>query len=318
LLAKSVKSVLYLFQRERLGRVGSGKEQAMRISKFAASAALASLALSAAHPVAAVAGETIVYSYDALGRLTASTRSGGPNSGIQTNTLYDPSGNRKAQAVGTAAAPEVNAAVFAVSGPAAVDAGGTSVFTVTKTGTASSSLSVNYATADGTALAGTDYTAASGTLSFRDWETQRRVSVATLVPGSSRPSRSFSLVLSTPANGATIGTASASASINAYTVAQPPVTQSDSATVHVCDYVQVNVVANDSDPGGLTPLSLVSANVTSGASLGAVSVVSSTDVLFTANGTTGQAQITYTVHNTAGATATGILAITILNGTGCQ
>jgi YD repeat-containing protein len=290
----------------------------MRISKFAASAALASLVLAAAHPGAAAAGETLTYSYDALGRLTGSTRTGGPNSGVATNTLYDPAGNRKAQAVGGAATPEANAATFSASGAAAVDAGGNSVFTIAKTGTAASSLTVNYATADGTALAGTDYTAASGTLTFRDWETQRQVSVATLLPTSSRPSRSFTLTLSAPSIGASIGTASASATINAYGAVQPPVTQSDSATVHICDSVQVNVVANDSDPGGLTPLTLVSANVTSGGSLGSASVASGTDVLFNAYGATGQAQVTYTVRNTAGATATGILAITILNGTGCQ
>lgn len=42
----------------------------------------------------AIAQETTTYSYDALGRLKASTISGGPNAGKQTGTCFDPAGNR--------------------------------------------------------------------------------------------------------------------------------------------------------------------------------------------------------------------------------
>jgi hypothetical protein len=43
------------------------------------------------------AAETVVYSYDALGRLKQSTKAGGPHSGSQTTTSYDPAGNRACQ-----------------------------------------------------------------------------------------------------------------------------------------------------------------------------------------------------------------------------
>jgi hypothetical protein len=54
------------------------------------------LGLIAASAVAAPAqaAETVSYTYDALGRLTATTTSGGPNAGMATGTGYDPAGNR--------------------------------------------------------------------------------------------------------------------------------------------------------------------------------------------------------------------------------
>jgi hypothetical protein len=62
----------------------------------------------------------------------------------------------------------------------------TATFTVTRTGT--QSLSVNFATANGTATAGSDYVATSGTLTFAAGETQKTISVLvngdTIVEGS--------------------------------------------------------------------------------------------------------------------------------------
>lgn len=57
----------------------------------------------------ASAAETITYSYDALGRLTGSVTSGGPNSGVSTGTSFDPAGNRSSYSVtGSTAAGDVN------------------------------------------------------------------------------------------------------------------------------------------------------------------------------------------------------------------
>lgn len=50
---------------------------------------LAAIAISPAQ-----ASETVTYTYDALGRLTASTTSGGPNGGVSAGTSFDPAGNR--------------------------------------------------------------------------------------------------------------------------------------------------------------------------------------------------------------------------------
>lgn len=50
------------------------------------------------------AAETVSYTYDALGRLTTTTTSGGPASGIATGTGYDPAGNRTTYTVTGASA----------------------------------------------------------------------------------------------------------------------------------------------------------------------------------------------------------------------
>lgn len=54
---------------------------------------------------AAQAGETVTYSYDALGRLTATTSSGTVNDGVATGIAYDPAGNRSGYSVTGVAPP---------------------------------------------------------------------------------------------------------------------------------------------------------------------------------------------------------------------
>jgi aryl-phospho-beta-D-glucosidase BglC (GH1 family) len=54
---------------------------------------------------------------------------------------------------------------------------GTMAFTVTRTGSLNLASSVNYSTGDGTAKAGSDYTAAAGTLSFAAGEASKTISV---------------------------------------------------------------------------------------------------------------------------------------------
>ena len=64
-------------------------------------------------------------------------------------------------------------------------------------------MSVSYATADGTAAAGSDYTAASGTLRFEPGETAQTIAVATLDDGTSESEETFTVELSAP-SGATV------------------------------------------------------------------------------------------------------------------
>ena len=55
-------------------------------------ATLAAAALTLA--TQAVAGETVTYSYDALGRLVGTSTAGSVNNGLSVSTGYDPAGNR--------------------------------------------------------------------------------------------------------------------------------------------------------------------------------------------------------------------------------
>jgi hypothetical protein len=67
----------------------------------------------------------------------------------------------------------------------AVISGSSAVFTVTLNPSSATSLSVNFATADGTAVAGTDYVSTSQTVTFSPGMTQQTVTVPLLNPGAS-------------------------------------------------------------------------------------------------------------------------------------
>jgi len=73
----------------------------------------------------------------------------------------------------------------------------------------STPVSVNYATADGTALAGTNYFAQSGTVTFAPGQTSQMILLATQEDPQATGNVSFSVQLSNPTGGATIGTGSA-------------------------------------------------------------------------------------------------------------
>jgi hypothetical protein len=61
-------------------------------------------------------------------------------------------------------------------------------------------VTVNYTTVDGTAVAGTDYQAASGTLTFAPGQTGQYITVNVIGNPNFAPGRSFSVVLSSPQN----------------------------------------------------------------------------------------------------------------------
>ncbi len=66
---------------------------------------------------------------------------------------------------------------FAVTGERVAETAGEIVFTVTRQGSTSDPASVSYATRDGTALAGSDYTARTGRITFARGESSKTVSV---------------------------------------------------------------------------------------------------------------------------------------------
>ena len=75
-------------------------------------------------------------------------------------------------------------------------AGATVEFAVTLSRAASGAVTVDYATSDGTATAGSDYTGTSGTLTFAVGETQKTVSVPVLDDGVDEGEETFTLTLS--------------------------------------------------------------------------------------------------------------------------
>ena len=87
---------------------------------------------------------------------------------------------------------------------------GNATFNVTRSGVTSGTVTVDFATTGGTATSGTDFTAASGTLTFASGVTSQTITVPVLADTVFEGAEQFTLTLSNPTGNATI---SGSASI---------------------------------------------------------------------------------------------------------
>ncbi len=128
-----------------------------------------------------------------------------------TVELSDPVGTTitDATGVGTIAADAMPGLSIADAAPVAE--GGEATFTVSLSPASSESVTVAYATQDGTAVAGSDYTAASGTLEFEPGVTSHTIRVAVLNDTTVEPTETFTVELSDPvratlADGTGVGT----------------------------------------------------------------------------------------------------------------
>ncbi len=104
---------------------------------------------------------------------------------------------------------------FSVSGPTTVaEDAGTATFTVTLSAQPAASVTVDYATADGTATAGSDYTAASGTLTFTtgNWDTAQTVNVTITDDAVDDDDETFTFTLSNAGTGAVLSSTASSQS----------------------------------------------------------------------------------------------------------
>jgi choice-of-anchor B domain-containing protein len=85
------------------------------------------------------------------------------------------------------------------------EAAGAVLVSVQRVGGSSGPVTVNYATQDGTAVAGSDYTAANGTFSWSDGDfADKLISIAITSDSNVEPDETFTLNLSAPAGGATL------------------------------------------------------------------------------------------------------------------
>ena len=157
--------------------------------------------LSLSQVALAQVAEQIDYTYDSLGQLTYVSHSGSANSGVTASYQLDAAGNRSNVTVTVpSAAPS-----FSINNTSAIE-GQPLTFTVTKTGATSSTLTVAYATADGTATGNLDYYPTSSTLTFGPSTTTQTITVNTIDDTAVEPSETVLVNLSSPSGGATIGT----------------------------------------------------------------------------------------------------------------
>ncbi len=206
-----------------------------------------------------------------------------------------------------AGAPSLNISSVSVNDGSA---GTTADFTVTLSQASTKTVTVNYATADGTAHAGTDYEAASGTLTFSPGTLSQSLSVTINPDTTAKANLTFQVNLSSP-SGAGIATTSGVGTI-VDTIGlppTPPVANNVSTETVEGTAVTLNVLSDASDPNGYT-LSLASYTQPGN---GTVTKNSSGMLVYTpAASYLGADSFAYTVSDGHGETATGTVSMTVV------
>jgi hypothetical protein len=113
---------------------------------------------------------------------------------VITATATDPNGNTSEFSAANATAAN-GSLQFTVSSLQLIEDVGTETLTVQRTGGSVGNLSVDYSTTDGTAVAGQDYTAASGTLNFTAGETSKTIQLTILDDATTEPAENFTIDL---------------------------------------------------------------------------------------------------------------------------
>ena len=137
---------------------------------------------------------------------------------------------------------------FSGSGYSVTQAGPTALITVTRTGSTAGTGSVNYATADGTAKQGVDYTAASGTLVFAAGISSQTFSVLVTPTTTFQPTLTVLLSLSGPSAGGVVG--AQGTSVLSITNAYPAGTLSLSAAAYSVSEVGQSITITVIRSGG--------------------------------------------------------------------
>ncbi|MCG6538005.1 MAG: S8 family serine peptidase, partial [Syntrophales bacterium LBB04] len=95
---------------------------------------------------------------------------------------------------------------LSTSGYTVAESGGTVTITATRTGGSAGAVSISYATSNGTAVAGSDYTSTSGTLSWADGDTANKTFTVPIINDTlDEINETFTVTLSSPTGGATLG-----------------------------------------------------------------------------------------------------------------
>jgi hypothetical protein len=120
---------------------------------------------------------------------------------------------------------------FAASDYSVAETGHQTTVVVLRSGGSSGRVTVDYATSDGSARAGTNYTPVSGTLSWADGDiSQQSFDVPVLDDGVQDGTHTVNLTLSNPTGGATLGSSTAVLSITDDDRPAPPPACADGAT----------------------------------------------------------------------------------------
>ena len=178
-------------------------------------------------------------------------------------------------------------------------------FTVSLSAASTGAVSVHYATADGTAQDREDYLATSGTLTFAPGTVRQTVTVSVINDTAPSAAETFDLKLSAPV-GATIARGTGVGTI--VDTLLPPVATADSARTTPGTPVNIDVLANDSDPDG-DALSISA--LTQGAHGQVARNPNGTLTYTPAAGFVGTDSFTYTISDGHGGTASAGVTVAV-------
>lgn len=89
----------------------------------------------------------------------------------------------------------------------------------------------------------------------------------------------------------------------------PPTVGNNSFSAWACQTKTVNLTSNDTDPEGNYPLTVTAVDQSY---LGAIDIVSASSITFYGTDMTGGDTVTYTVEDSLGASATGLINIGVM------
>jgi large repetitive protein len=146
----------------------------------------------------------------------------------------------------------IRAGQFSFSLPAitVLNSSVSTTITVERTGGTDGPVSIDYLASGGTAVNGTDYTLAPGTLQFADGQSSQTFTVAIAFVGAGQGDLTVNLTLQNPVGGATLGSISTMVLTIHHITDQPPVVSSFTVNRAPGASVLVNTLANASDPDG--------------------------------------------------------------------
>ena len=194
---------------------------------------------------------------------------------------------------------------------------GTLTVSVNRTGGSNGTASVAYGTSDGTAVAGTDYTAASGTLTWNSGDTSAKsfsVSISNATPFSGN--KTFSVALSDPSSGATITNPGSAMVTIAGDAAAPVGSLQLAASSFSVTQGTASVAISVSRTGGSSGAVGVSYSTASGTAVSGTDFTATSGTLNWADGDTSTQTFSVPVSGATPFTGTKSFAVTLASPTG--
>jgi hypothetical protein len=203
----------------------------------------------------------------------------------------------KLQTLGNAPPPATGTIAWTAASASASESGGTVTLTATRSGGSAGAVSAQYATADGTATSGSDYTAASGVLNWADGESgNKTVTISVTNDTVIEPAETFTVTLSNPA-GATLGTpAAVTVTINDDDVAAPGTIAWATATASVSESGGT-VTLTATRAGGAAGVASVQYATANGTATAGSDYAAASGALNWADGESGSKAVTISVTN---------------------